>query len=52
VVQVNFGQIPIYFSGFSDINYGNVKPFKSATGVFDFTCFTTPTQAQFPRVYK
>ena len=27
------------------------KPFKSAAGIFDCTCFKVPTQAQFPRVY-
>jgi hypothetical protein len=52
VVPVNFGQLPIYFSGFADMNYGNKMPFKSATGVFDFTGSKTPTQAQFPRVYN
>ncbi len=52
VVPVNFGWVPIYFSGFADMNYGNMKPFKSATGVFDFTGFKAPTQAQFPRVYN
>ncbi len=52
LVQVNFGWVPIYFGGFADMNYGNMKPFNSATGVFDCTGFKTPTQAQFPRVYN
>jgi hypothetical protein len=52
VIPANFGQIPIYFGGFADMNFGNKMPFNSATGVFDYTCFKTPTQAQFPRVYK
>lgn len=52
VIPVNFGQLPIYFGGFADMNYGNMKPFKSATGVFDCTGFKAPTQVQFPRVYN
>jgi hypothetical protein len=44
--------VPICFGGFADMNYGNMMPFKSATGVFDCTCFKAPTQAQFPRVYN
>jgi hypothetical protein len=51
VIPVSIGWMPIYSSGSSDINYGNIKPFKSATGVFDCTCFKAATQAQFPRVY-
>jgi hypothetical protein len=52
VIPVNFGQLPICFGGFADMNYGNKMPFQSATGVFDCTGFKAPTQAQFPRVYN
>jgi hypothetical protein len=52
VIPVNFGQLPIYFSGFADMNYWNKTPFKSATGIFDYTVFKVPTQAHFPRVYN
>ncbi|MDQ1283136.1 MAG: hypothetical protein QG666_926, partial [Euryarchaeota archaeon] len=37
--------------GFSDMNVLDKKPFKSATGVFDCTCYVAPTIAEFPRVY-
>jgi hypothetical protein len=43
--------LPCCFGGFDTMAYADKKPFKSATGVFDCTCFKAPTQAQFPRVY-
>ena len=43
--------LPCCFSGFDDMNPLDKKAFKSATGVFDCTCFKAPTVAQFPRVY-
>ena len=43
--------LPCCFGGFDYMNYLDKKPFKSATGVFDCTCFKAPTQAQFPRIY-
>jgi hypothetical protein len=43
--------LPCCFGGFNDMNLFDKKPFKSATGVFDCTCFKAPTQAQFPRTY-
>jgi hypothetical protein len=41
--------LPCCFGGFADMNTLDKKVFKSATGVFDCTCFKVPTQAQFPR---
>lgn len=43
--------LPCCFAGFDDMNPLDKKAFKSATGVFDCTCFKAPTVAQFPRVY-
>ncbi|MCX6677166.1 MAG: hypothetical protein NTU95_04380 [Methanothrix sp.] len=43
--------LPCCFGGFNDMNPKDKGAFKSATGVFDCTCFKAPTQAQFPRVY-
>jgi uncharacterized lipoprotein YehR (DUF1307 family) len=43
--------LPCCFGGFDYMNYLDKKPLKSATGVFDCTCFKAPTQAQFPRIY-
>ena len=43
--------LPCCFSGFEDMTPYDKKAFKSATGVFDCTCFKAPTVAQFPRVY-
>ncbi|MCX6676803.1 MAG: hypothetical protein NTU95_02515 [Methanothrix sp.] len=43
--------LPCCSGGFADMNLLDKKPFKSATGVFDCTCFKAPTKAQFPRIY-
>ncbi|MDD1740215.1 MAG: hypothetical protein LUQ30_05235, partial [Methanothrix sp.] len=43
--------LPCCFSGFDDMNPLDKKVFKSATGVFDCTCFKAPKVAEFPRVY-
>lgn len=43
--------LPCCFGGFNDMSTYDKKYVKSATGVFDCTCFKAPTQAQFPRVY-
>lgn len=43
--------LPCCTGGFADMNLLDKKPFKSATGVFDCTCFKAPTEAQFPRIY-
>lgn len=43
--------LPCCSGGFADMNYVDKKIWKSATGVFDCTCFKAPTQAQFQRVY-
>jgi len=43
--------LPCCFAGFDDMNPLDKKVFKSATGVFDCTCFKAPTVAQFPRAY-
>jgi len=43
--------LPCCFGGFDDMNTLDKKTFKSATGIFDCTCFKVPTQAEFPRVY-
>ena len=45
------GEIAPIISGFADMQPLDKKAFKSATGVFDCTCFKAPTVAQFPRVY-
>jgi len=47
----NNGWIPTVFSGYDDMQPLDKMAFKSATGVFDCTCFKGPTVAQFPRVY-
>ena len=43
--------LPCCFNGFEDMTPYDKKYIKSATGVFDCTCFKAPTVAQFPRVY-
>jgi hypothetical protein len=43
--------LPCCSGGFDFMTYADKKAFKSATGVFDCTCFKAPTQAQFPRIY-
>jgi hypothetical protein len=51
LIQKSENWLPCCFGGFDDMDAQNKKAFKSATGVFDCTCFKAPTQAQFPRVY-
>jgi hypothetical protein len=51
LIQKKDDWLPCCFGGFNDMNTLDKKPFKSATGVFDCTCFKAPTQAQFPRIY-
>jgi len=41
--------LPCCSNGFADMNSLDKKPFKSATGIFDCTCFDTPAKAEFPR---
>ncbi len=48
---VNNGWIETSFEGFDDMQPLDKTVFKSATGVFDCSCFKGPTVAQFPRVY-
>jgi len=43
--------LPCCSGGFADMNPLDKKTFKSATGIFDCTCFKVPTKAEFPRVY-
>lgn len=43
--------LPCCSGGFGDMNAMDRKPFKSGAGIFDCTCFKTPTEAQFQRVY-
>jgi len=43
--------LPCCSGGFADMNLLDKKPFRSATGVFDCTCFKAPAKAQFPRIY-
>lgn len=43
--------LPCCSDGFADMNALDKKTFKSATGIFDCTCFKVPTKAEFPRVY-
>jgi len=43
--------LPCCSGGFSDMNILDKKPFKSATGIFDCSCFVAPNNAEFPRVY-
>jgi hypothetical protein len=52
LIQKKEDWLPCCFGGFADMDSQNKKAFKSATGVFDCTCFKAPTQAQFPRVYS
>jgi hypothetical protein len=53
LVQKTDDWLPCCFGGFADMSYyDREKTFKSAKGIFDCTCFKTPTQAQFPRVYN
>jgi hypothetical protein len=52
LIQKKDDWLPCCFGGFSDMNTLDKKAFKSATGVFDCTCFKAPTLAQFPRVYN
>ena len=51
LIQKSEDWLPCCFGGFDDMNYLDKKAFKSATGVFDCTCFKAPTLAEFPRVY-
>ncbi|HPT38278.1 MAG TPA: hypothetical protein PLZ44_08295 [Methanothrix sp.] len=51
LIQKKDDWLPCCFGGFDDMNTLDKKVFKSATGIFDCTCFKVPTQAQFPRVY-
>lgn len=43
--------LPCCSGGFANMNVLDKKPFKSATGIFDCTCFKAATEAEFPRVY-
>lgn len=43
--------LPCCSGGFADMNVLDKKPFKSAAGIFDCTCFKAATEAQFQRVY-
>jgi len=43
--------LPCCSGGFADMNVLDKKSLKSATGVFDCTCFKAANEAQFPRVY-
>jgi hypothetical protein len=52
LIQKGDDWLPCCTGGFADMNYEDKKPFKSATGIFDCTCFKAATQAQFPRVYN
>jgi len=52
IKQTKDDWLPCCFGGFDSMNTLDKKVFKSATGVFDCTCFKAPTQAQFPRVYN
>lgn len=42
--------LPCCSGGFADMNPVDKKPFKSATGIFDCTCFKAPTKAEYPRI--
>ena len=44
--------LPCCSGGFADMNVLDKKPFKSAAGIFDCTCFKAATEAQFQRVYS
>jgi hypothetical protein len=39
--------LPCCSGGFGDMNYMDAEIFKSASGIFDCTCFKAPTKAQF-----
>ncbi len=52
LIQKKEDWLPCCSGGFADMNYQDKKIFKSATGIFDCTCFKAPTQAEFPRVYN
>ena len=41
--------LPCCSGGFSSMNPLDQRPFKSAKGIFDCTCFVVPTKAQFQR---
>ena len=47
----NDGWIETSFEGFDDMQPLDKREFKSATGVFDCSCFKGPIIAPFPRVY-
>ena len=51
LIQKSDDWLPCCFGGFESMNTLDKKVFKSATGIFDCTCFKVPTQAEFPRVY-
>jgi len=51
LVQKNEDWLPCCFSGFDSMTSAEKKYIKSATGVFDCTCFKAPTQAEFQRTY-
>jgi hypothetical protein len=51
LIQKKDDWLPCCFGGFNDMSTLDKRVFKSATGVFDCTCFKAPTQAQFPSVY-
>jgi len=51
LIQKSEDWLPCCFGGFESMNTLDKKVFKSATGIFDCTCFKVPTQAEFPRVY-
>ena len=42
--------LPCCSGGFDDLNYADARVFKSASGIFDCTCFRVPNKAQFQRV--
>jgi len=53
LIQKKDDWLPCCFGGFADMSYyDRERTFKSAKGIFDCTCFKTPTQAQFPRIYN
>ena len=51
LVQKNEDWLPCCFGGFDSMTSAEKKYIKSATGIFDCTCFKAPTQAQFQRTY-
>ena len=50
-IVFDYMNIPITFNGFGGLSTQDNKQFKSASGVFDSTCFKPPDQSQFPRIY-